>query len=338
MNIHWVFESVNNERTQIKQYWQKKLPRLERLLSRYHFDLRELRMTLHRRQRPEQWELRAVLHLPTGTLVAREIGTSWTEAIDRVADQLAREISRHKCQVRKEYLYRRRRQRQQRFESVRHLLEQDVAAERRAAFFQLLEPMLDSVYDYARRELAIREAEGTIKKNLVSPRDLVDDVMTLAWQEFNDRPAKLELDLWLFGLVRKRLDQLSETQKLESLEQQVPTPDDAMLTPDEDVDETEYWLERAVQQANSLELADLIPDPETEEAWSALSEEEQQERLHQAVAALPAKQRETFFLSAIGGYEPAEIAKLQERSESEVKQDLEQARDVLKQQLAELSV
>ena len=75
-----------------------------------------------------------------------------------------------------------------------------------------------------------------------------------------------------------------------------------------------------------LGLEDLIPDAEGTEAWERLDAEEQRDRLLSLIGELPPAQRQAFLLYALEGYDTAEIAMLQDRPESQVKADIETAR------------
>lgn len=94
---------------EISEYWDRKALRIERLLQTYRPELRTLRLTmLHR---PNAYEARCVLQLPTGTLVARGESRSYHEALDEATDRLVQEIRRHRELVRRDGLHSRRRQR-----------------------------------------------------------------------------------------------------------------------------------------------------------------------------------------------------------------------------------
>jgi ribosomal subunit interface protein len=83
----------------MEAYWAKKLPRLQKLLVPYHEDVQEIRLTVycHQQSPGRYWyEARAVIQLPTGTLVAEAADKDFRAALDEVADTLAKEIKRHK--------------------------------------------------------------------------------------------------------------------------------------------------------------------------------------------------------------------------------------------------
>jgi hypothetical protein len=74
MSTHLVFNGVNDAvKARLESYWAKKLPRLQRLLVPYRKELQEIRLTVYHHQQNSQhtwYEVRGVIHLPTGTLAA----------------------------------------------------------------------------------------------------------------------------------------------------------------------------------------------------------------------------------------------------------------------------
>jgi ribosome-associated translation inhibitor RaiA len=121
MQVRWVFNRCEGQKERAKSYWEEKQPRLERLLTRYQRDQQNLRLTLYRRSDRDVWELRAVLHLPTGTLLATSAHDTLSEVIDTVLDELAGEIKRHNERLQKHCHYRRRRRRREKWEAQEHV-------------------------------------------------------------------------------------------------------------------------------------------------------------------------------------------------------------------------
>lgn len=118
MQIQWVFnDCTDGVKAPMRAYWEKKRPRLERLLQHYQPDLQCLRMTAYAHM-PGRYEIRASLHLPTGTLVAEYKNKDFAPILDRLADLLAREIKRHVEHLPQNQLHRRMRRRRQRLVAV----------------------------------------------------------------------------------------------------------------------------------------------------------------------------------------------------------------------------
>lgn len=335
MISHWVFNSVDDATKQrLQAYWAKKLPRLQKLLVRYPADLQELRLTIsrHRHDSQNSWyEVRGVIHLPTGTLAAEAEGKDPQAALDRVADALVTEIRRHRDLVRNEYIYKRKARNRAELSAAGPLLKRDVEKGRREDFFQLLRPHLRHLRDYARHELKLLGRDGLLHRGEATVDDLLDEVLSRAWREFSNRPRNLSLDLWLIDLVDDTLEEWikQEPRHHASPEQEVDdVPPDMVPRPDE-----QEWWTPLLGEDETLTLGDLIPDERETEAWEQLDADEQRERLFSLLRELPKPARQALLLHALEDYNTAEIAKLQDRPEDEVKADIEAARQMLKERL-----
>ena len=146
MSKHIVFNEIDDpEKTRLNSYWKKKLPRLEKLLVHYPPDLREIRLTIsrHGADALHGWyEVRAVIHLPTGTLAVEAEDKNPQAALDRVTDKLATEIKRHKERVRHDHIFKRKSRSRRPGAAAGPLLKRDVEKDRNADFFRLLRPHL----------------------------------------------------------------------------------------------------------------------------------------------------------------------------------------------------
>lgn len=277
------------------------------------------------------YEIRSVLHLPTGTLVAHEQGADAKAALDKIADTMSQEIKRHKEHVRHDYVFKRKRRERANLSAAGPLLDQDRKSGRQQDFFHLLRPMLRPLRDYARRELKILEIEGTLHPGEVTLADLLDEVMKRAWERFGDRPKKMPLDLWLTDLVNDTLEEWIK---------QEPRPHVSLTDPGEErmpkdvpqVDEQEWWA-TLLGYDDSVTLEDVLPDRDTPSIWDELEAEEQRDRLLSLIGDLPTEQRQSFLLHALEDYSTDEIAMLQDRPESQVKHDIQAARKFLKRRL-----
>lgn len=96
---HLVFRDCpEQEKPEIRAYWETKQPRFERLLANFRPELCHLRLAIERRK--AQWEARATLSIPTAMLAARRSAETWPEALDGLADRLASELRRHEARLR----------------------------------------------------------------------------------------------------------------------------------------------------------------------------------------------------------------------------------------------
>lgn len=328
MSSHLVFNGVDEaEKGRLEAYWAKKVPRLKRLLVTYSPELQEVRLTVsyHKEKAHHSfYEVRGVVQLPTGTVAAHADDRNPEAALDRVADDLAKEIKRHKELVRKDYLYKRKNRQREEVIAAGPQLQQDRESDSKEAFFKRLRPLLRFLGDHARRELRGLELKGLLHKGELEVGDVLDQVLAMAWERFNERPRKMPLDVWLTDLLHEYLEQYIKQEPRHHVSLQEPAEKAA---PDrvERPDEQEWWAD-VLGDEEKLMLQDVIPDAEGTESW---------DRLLRLLNELPEKQRQAFVLHVVEDYAPFEIAMLQDRSEDEVKKDIEAARQTLRKRLLE---
>ena len=334
MSSQVVFHDVADAvQARLEAYWAGMLPRLQRLLARSGPDLRQIDLAVfyhppnaHR----ARYEARAAVHLPTGTLAARANDPDPEVALDRVAHALTTGIKRHKEQARKDDAVKRKARWRAALSAAGPLLQRYAEGERREDFVRKLQPLLGFLAGHARRELRGLELAGRLHRREVRVADVLDAVLALAWERFKDRPPRLSPDLWLTHLLHAALEQLvkQEPRPHLSLEEKA----DEVLPDRAKGDEPEWWAD-VLGEEEAFTLEDLIPGSEWTDVLDQLEAEEQRDRLLSLLGELPAAQRQAFLLHALQNYTAAEIAQLQDRPESEVKADIEAARQTLRERL-----
>jgi len=333
MQVHWAFRGCPDRlKPQMRDYWEEKLPRLERLLKRFPDPLREMWVTVDTLPHPQRFETKAVVHLPTGTLVAEEIAESWEESLDKMADELGRRIKRHKEKVRGDWVYRRKQRRREDLSAAGAQLASDRAASQRNQFFELLGPLMPFMSDHAKRELRRLEKRGEVRRGDLSVNDLTDEVLVRAWERFDERPDHGRLDVWLMQLLDEVVAWFASQPAGVSIESTIVPVEE--LEEESDVDEEDdsyagFFLEHALAT-----LADILPDKHAD-AWDALEPTEQRERLEDALSQMEPPRRLAFIHHTLEGFDTAEIAMMQDRPEEEVIADVKAAREELRQIVTE---
>lgn len=332
MSQHTVFVGCEEQvRRSAESYWARKLPRIEKLLRLYRPDQQEIRLTVHAHARPHQkpfFEGRAVVHLPTGTVVAEDRDHDVQTLIDRLADTLVADLKRHQERVRRDYVYRRKQRARADLSAAGPLLQRDQETGRWEDFFQLLRPQLEFLRDHARRELRLLELEGVLDRGELSVGDLLDEVVQLAWQRMPQRPQRWPLAVWLTDLLHEVLQRWVQhkPQPRVSLDQPAEVP------PAEKPEILEQsWWQALLGDQDSWTLEELLPGSQGTEVWDALEAEEQRQQLLQGLKELSPLARQALLLHALEDYDLSEIAMLQDRSEEEVRADIEAARRQLRQ-------
>ncbi|MFO0984037.1 MAG: integrase [Planctomycetota bacterium] len=310
----------------IQTSWLKKAQRLQRSLQRFPEASRHLRVVVSLRSDQKTYDVRAVLLLPTGTLVAAATATGHDPALDEVIGRLTQELRRLKERVRHEQLYHKRVRRQHEFASVSDYLARFVSQRDRVAFFDLLRPIMRSLHDHVARELTIAQLEGAVHLRELSVHDLIDEVIMLAWERFRERPVDAPLDRWLFELLHESLDRsAAQHSQASSLSQELRGndplnhPDDAWV-----VENDPCW-----RQPEQLTLEEALPSLEEPEPWQAACEHEERLWLLRELRTFDRNQRRAFMLHALEGWEPADIALQQQRSEAAVRADIDHVRHAM---------
>jgi hypothetical protein len=93
MRIHWAFHSCSERlRTRAQAYWDRKSEGLELLMRPFRAELRHLTLVVDRQVHPLGYKVRAVLNVPTRTIVVEEQARFLRPALDRVLDLLSQEV------------------------------------------------------------------------------------------------------------------------------------------------------------------------------------------------------------------------------------------------------
>ncbi len=188
------------------------------------------------------------------------------------------------------------------------------------AFERLVEPHLEELRDAARHELTYLVSVGDLDANLLTPEELVGEVLMRAWRTRRRKPAELGLAAWLHGLIFRVADAIVARQKqlaslpTVSLEERVPDP------PLYDDEESFYeWYQPDDLTRYEDVLPDVLPTPEQVIAT-----------VEAAPAALSSEARRMLMLEA-RGVPLRQIAVVMGRSVRETREALVAARRTVRQ-------
>ncbi|TWU27637.1 HPF/RaiA family ribosome-associated protein [Bythopirellula polymerisocia] len=337
MKVQWTFRRSETRQDQSQNYLEQKLPRLRRRLSRFGSDRCRLDLTLYGHSSRNSWELRAVLTLSTGRLIAVSEKSSIEQVIDEVIDDLARQIRRHKARVRRDHLLRRRRKIRHELLSSSPFLEQDVQQQRQDDFFEMLSPLLETVRDHAAYELSLLELEELVPKAEFDVDELIDEVLLLAYDRFKLRPPDSLMEAWLLELLNERLNALISSEPPVSLTPYAEVPvsdeDEANAL---DLEDVNFWMSHVFERDDTVRLEELVPDEEVAVSLQGIEAEKQQKKLKELLDKLPKRQRQALMLHEASGFEIPEIANILQMPEDIVYPMIDQARSTLRRNLADL--
>ncbi len=257
-------------------------------------------------------------------------GSSLEQALAGAADTLEKTLKR--TLERKASLFKRRARARAEFTAVDPLLHRGAEVGNQDEFLTLLRPLLGHLSDHATRELRMLETNDLLPRNQVAAADLMNEMMARAWLRFADRPQEVSLDLWLVNLLDETLDEKikPELRMKKSLDQHADEIHSEDLL---QVDDQEWWV-WLLGEDETITLGDTISGGDRATAAEQHDARELKDRMHALLGVLPKAQRQAFVLSVLEAYELFEIAMIQDRPETEVQADIEDARNKLRAQLS----
>jgi len=329
MSEHMIFQNCSSwQKDVIRSYWSRKLAHLERLLQHFPEDQRELRLNV--RRRPDRFEVRVVLLLPTGTLVATSSAPMDNDAIDAAVNKLARELRRHRGLLRHDDSWRRKRHRN---DTIRHaavLLESDIREPDRETFFEMLRPLMARLSGHVHHELIMARMQGRIQRRQLTMEDIRDDVILRAWAQFKTKDPTEPTEVWLMRLAHEALDeQVPEVPVVVSIDDEIGEADSDHAVETDELTDGQLLLEEPA----AVTLDRILPDRRGSEPWQELDLQEQLQWVMMQLSALPHVERRAFTLHLLDGWDPDEIAMIQGRSPVEVREDIETVQGLLRSRL-----
>ncbi len=187
------------------------------------------------------------------------------------------------------------------------------------------------------RETAALEANQELPFGEIASQDIVDDAIRRARRHLAERPAEVPMQVWLYEqareVLKKRREQVSARAGRSGAagpqgKPAPPPPTPLYLTLDE-----ERLMDLVVPAPGA-------PSGETNgqrvagrRSMPAGQRKQLRQALHEAVTRMPAAWRETIWLYYLDGFNLSQIAALQQREESEVREDLELAVSSLRDSL-----
>jgi DNA-directed RNA polymerase specialized sigma24 family protein/ribosome-associated translation inhibitor RaiA len=310
-------------------HWARCWRWIETLLGPFPPDQRTVRVTVE--AEPTRCEAHAVLMLPTATLTAKGRGSDVVAALDEAADRLVDAINAHKATLRREFLHHRRHRRRSDLSGILPILEERHAIGDRENFVDLLGPALRELSDHARRELIIAQLEGIVAPGDLSVADLLSQVVSRAWRDFEKRPQVLRLELWLTRLVFETLDQRGPEPAKGTRSERIAVGDTRATAQSGWTPGTEsFW-----PPAETLTLASVVPVPARGSAWELASDEEQRVWILSHLRKFTREQRRAFVLYVLEGWNDDEVAAIQGGSPEEVLLNVERVREELGRMLAD---
>jgi RNA polymerase sigma factor (sigma-70 family) len=273
------------------------------------------------------------LRLPSGQMAAKENGTTPTAAIKSAFEQLVEQLTKHKDMLRNAHKWPRRRrvgttrpEPQVPFEETLAAVQPPtISAEDVRSFINANFTLL---FRFVERELRYRENLGMIRRDQVTPEEVIDEAVANALDNGEEKPELVSLEPWLYRLTRSAIDQLAS----HNGEQvpQVPLDHAYRQTDIHNADELQMQFHQPDEAVINQEL---IADTRVSTPEASAASDEMISMVEYALLGAKPEDREAFLLYAVEGFTPDEIAVITNRSVEQVRSSVAAAREHLRKSL-----
>ena len=324
MNVHISYKTAKVPA--VEKELQQQTKKLERRLKVFRPELVHLHVAIDQVGPREAVVVSADLRIPSGDIAAKATNPEALAAVKAAFDELLRQLTRHKEELRGPRVDARR----VKEGSGQVPFEKTVAAVRLPGDHggnvrQYVDANLPRLERFIRRELAYRINSGQIRGDAVAPDEVLDEVIARALGNGDEMPEKLTVERWLYRLAMRAMvelaarngEQVPEVHLEESVRKQnVRASDEPELQyhqPDE------MMLEETV-----------IPDRRVATPEEVAASDEMIDQVELALFRAKPEDREAFILFAIEGFTVPEIMAVTDRSRDSVEKSIHAARDLLK--------
>ena len=190
---------------------------------------------------------------------------------------------------------------------------------------------LSELYNFVRREIAVCQAQGDVRRGELTVPEIVDEVALTALEQYDERPAELNFRPWLFQLaldvIKRRTREVGEAGNAVDLGQ----PVNEQAQSDDEV--YDFY-----QPDHEIRLVDLIADGRLPTPEETVAASELQQYINRELARLPRRWREAFMLYSVEGLTLEEVARVTRHPVDAMRRAIELARELLKAGLAEAGI
>jgi DNA-directed RNA polymerase specialized sigma24 family protein/ribosome-associated translation inhibitor RaiA len=330
MNIHFSYKV--NKSPDLEQSIELQIQKLRKRLQFFRPDLVSLYGTVDQGARTGT-AVSLNLRLPTGQMAAAETADHPQAAVKAAFESLLEQLIRHKDHLRNERRWpRARRVEKERpvpqvpFESTLAAVKSEkISGADVSTFVNLNLPRLQR---YVERELRFRETNGSLRPGQVSPEEVIDEAISRALDDHEQKPERVTLEPWLHRLSLRAIDRLMNQTRDEkgsvALESQVrPGRDESGTGSDE------HWMQFH-QPDEMLTNEDMIADARTTSPEDVAATDEMVAMVEMALRHAKREDREAFILFTMEGFTTHEISVIADRRPEEVRASIAAARDLLR--------
>jgi DNA-directed RNA polymerase specialized sigma24 family protein/ribosome-associated translation inhibitor RaiA len=326
MNVHISFKAAKHP--SVENEIDSQLEKLQRRVQVFRPDLVHLKCVVDHGAGIEGIVVTLNLRLPTGQMAARGTNAKAIGAVKSAFDELCHQFNRHK-EILRDFRRNRREKgsngRQIPFEhtlAVRHMPE--VSAEDISLYINTSLPRLRQ---FVERELVFREGEGQLGDNPIAAEEVLDEAVLAALSDGHQRPEKLAIEPWLYGLALRAIDSLTANAGAIEVDDHLVHLERSARTPNVLYAESQMQFH---QPDELLQEEDVVADRRAVTPEESCSSREWLALTESAMRNLPKPEREAFLLVSVEGFTVDEAASITGRNCEDIRKSAAEARGRLK--------
>ncbi len=311
---------------------EKEIAHLEKRAKAFPPDAASLRLAIEKTASGREYRFSLTSEFPHKTLAATVETRDLKEGLRQVFRDLERQLQDYKSSLRHEYLWKRLARR----EELQQKKHGDIGAEdvHRETFFALVNPHLNSVFEYVGHEVEYAEAMGDLAPEEVATEEVVNAALVRAYQQFIEDPARGDIRRWLIRLANDQLaSMIGQSRKAR---QDVPLEEELPRTaPEEWVNKLGEDMIYFYQPDDKLKVEDTVADPDTRTPAEAVETEDTRRCVRSSLMSMPGDLRRVLFLHFIQGLSVADVANMRGESIDKIQQQIDKGKEYLRQKLIE---
>ncbi|HVZ18065.1 MAG TPA: HPF/RaiA family ribosome-associated protein, partial [Terriglobales bacterium] len=334
MNVHISYKVPKSP--DLEKQINQNIEKLRRRLQVFRPDLIHLHAIVDEHQARTGFDVRLDLRLPSGDLASREQAKLVDGAIKGAFDDLIEQVSKHKDRLRAHHKWPHRRRAsktrpvsQVPFEETLAAVQPPSASEEDISSY--VNANLARLQRFIERELRFRENNGELRPYQISSREVISEAIANALSR-EDKPEKLALEPWLYGLALRAMHELAyrtdEDENSVHLEEPAWGRRDTTMNQDSDEAVMQFH-----QPDESVTEENLIPNRGVATPEESVASDEMIHMIENALVGTTREDREAFLLYGIEGFTVDEISAISSRPGDAVRKSIKTAREHLRKNL-----
>jgi ribosomal subunit interface protein len=345
MKLTWNIVTKNlRPHDQLQQKLRQKIAKLEQHLQHFPPDAVHLQIGLIRHPRRGQFTASLTLRVPSNILHAEKAAADPIPAFDLAIKILLRELATLKAGLRRKSWWRRR-DRAAKAGAGRLTVFAETplpAGVGPQTFTDSVSDLLQRYYSqlnaYTVRQLERHSEENEMPRDTIDVRAVIAEVTRRALANPAAKPDEASYLVWFYLLVRQELRRRYRDWARQELgEVHCEEPQALSLAAERaegyDVERPREVVEQPFDPTLA-ETGDLVADLHALPPDEELEHKDFIDYLHRTAAVWPKFERDIFELHFIEGFEPDEVAMLEQRPASEIRSGIESVQDRLRQVVA----